>query len=221
MDVLEGLAANFSDTERKEAKEIEARIEEVTKVIVSEKKSLDSNFVRLSQLIDEVRSKKYWLLGNYKTFGDYIADCEKKYGIKHSQLYVGMKVARNLLPTIPEQDLVDMGITRAGLLSKYVENSGTSTIPDEVLAVAKDLTKTANDLDDAVNRKLHNIPSGEKDKWFNLGGFYASEDERQEILDAIAVAKSLDPVVPNTITDWRQLKEAILRLAREFRSSYP
>ena len=220
MDALEGLANNFSPTERAQAKELEEKIKNITKVIVGEKQSLESNFVRLSQLIDEVRSKKYWLLGNYKTFGDYILDCEKKYGIKHSQLYVGMKVARNLLPSMEEKELVEIGITKAGMLSKYVEQSGNRTIPDNVLGVARDPKKTSTQLDQAVNDSLHNVVSTEKNSWYNLGGFYVTEEERKELEDAVQLAKSIDPVIPNSIPLWQQQKEAYLRLAQEFIGSW-
>jgi hypothetical protein len=219
MDALEVLAQNFTTEEKREARELESKIEEVTRVIISEKKSLDSNFVRLSQLIDEVRSKKYWLLGNYRTFGDYLLDCEKKFGVGHSQLYVGMKVARNLLPSMTEKELVDIGITKAGVLSKYVEQSGSSTIPDEVMAMAKDSKKSTIELDAAVNQKLNNVTSSQG-KWVNLGGFYAEEEEQKELNEALELAKSIDPVIPNDIPVWRQTKECYLRLSREFISTW-
>ena len=219
MDSLQGLIESFSPEEKKEAEDIETKIQAVTHTILSEKNSLDSNFVRLSQLIDEVRAKKYWLLGNYKTFGDYLTDCEKKYGIKHSQLYVGMKVARNLLPTVAEKDLVEIGITKAGVLSKYVEQSGNSQIPEDLFTLAMSDAKT-EELDAAVNIKLNNVVQSEKGKWLALGGFYATEDEQAEMSDALQLAKSIDPIIPNNIPDWQQNKEAHLRLAREFIGSY-
>ena len=150
---------------------------------------------------------------NYKTFGDYLADCEKKYGIKHSQLYVGMKVARNLLPSVSESDLVQIGITKAGVLSKYVEQSGNKNIPGDIMTIAREQKTEA--LDDAVNRRLNNVPQTDKGKWFTVG-FYAFEEEAEELRQAIEVAKSIDPVIPNNIPEWQQNKEAMLRLAREF-----
>ena len=74
MDAIEGIISSFSPQEKEEAQKIEVRIQEVSGAIKADKERLESNFVRLSQLIDEVRAKKYWLLGNYKTFGDYLAD---------------------------------------------------------------------------------------------------------------------------------------------------
>lgn len=218
MNAVDGLAQSFSDQDRAEAKHIEHKISEITKVILAEKQSLDSNFVKLSQLIDEVRRKKYWLLGNYKTFGDYLTDCEKRFQIGHSQLYVGMKIVRNLLPSVSEEELVGIGISKAGVLSKYVEQSGQSVIPEDILEAAK--TKKTDELDGLVNSRLHNVMPEQQGKWLALGGFYADEDEKQEILQAWELAKSIDPVIPNSIPSWRQLKEAQLRLAREFLSSW-
>ncbi len=220
MDALQGVVQTFSDQEKQEAKRIQDQIETVAGSIKDHKSQLEKNFVQLSKLIDEVRSKKYWLLGNYKTFGDYLEDCEKKYGIKHSQLYVGMKVARNLLPSVPEKDLVSMGISKAGVLSKYVEQSGNKWIPDDILNLAKDPSSKTEDLDNVVNCKLHNIMPEEKGKWFSIGGFYADADEMQEIQDALEKARGIDPVVPNNIPEWQQTKEAVLRLAREFLGSW-
>jgi len=219
MDVLEGIANSFSDKERKEAAELESKKDQIIKVIVRERESLDRNFVKLAQIINEVRQKKYWLLGNYKNFGEYLAGCETKFGVGHSQIYVGMKIVRNLLPALAGEDLVNMGITKAGVLSKFVEQSGQTSIPDDILQIAKDPDKKTEDLEIAVNAKLHNVPL-EKGTWINLGGFFCTEEEKQEINDALELAGSIDPVVPNNIPAWQQHREKVLRLAREFLGSY-
>ena len=220
MNVLEGVAESFSPEEKQKAVEIQNRIYYISGNIRAHKEMLESNFVELAQLIDEVRSKKYWLLGEYKSFGDYLEDCEKKYGIKHSQLYVGMKVARNLLPSVPQDELVKMGISKAGVLSKYVEQSGNSVIPEDVMTAARDPKVRTEDLDNVVNGKLHNVLPTTKGVWYAPGGFFVDEDERKELQDAEDLAKSLDPVIPNNIPNWQQQKEVALRLAREFIGTY-
>lgn len=218
MNAVDGVAESFSEQEKQEAKKIQQKIEEIVNEILTSKESIDRNFVRVSRLIEEVRQKKYWLLGEYKTFGDYLSDCEKKFGIKHSQLYVGMKVARNLLPSIPEKDLVEIGISKAGVLSKYVEQSGQTQIPQDIIDAAK--TKKTEELDGMVNARLHNVIPEEKGNWFSIGGFFATEDERQEILDALEIAGNIDPLVPKTIPQWQRTKECCLRMAREFIGTY-
>lgn len=218
MDALKGLASSFTPEEKKEAKELEHKIEDITKIILHEKKSLDSNFVVLSTFINTVRQKKYWLLGDFRTFGDYLESVEKKFQVGKSQLYVYMTTTRNLLPSMAEEDIVDIGISKAKVLSKYVEQSG-QTVPDDLLAAAKDQTQTVEQLDATVNAKLHNVPQ-DKGKWLSLGGFFADEDERKEILDAVELAKSIDPVIQSSLPQWQQIKEAYLRMAREFIGTY-
>jgi hypothetical protein len=215
MDVLEGIAKSFSSEERKEAHELEEKKEHLIKAIVAEKTNMEMNFVRLSKIINEIRQKKYWLLTSYKNFGEYLANCEDKFGVGHSQLYVGMKIVRNL-PDIPDEELVAMGITKAGVLSKYVEQSG-QMVPDDILDTAK--TKKADELQAMVNSRLHNVLP-ENGTWLNFGGFFCSEDEKKEIQQALMVAGNVDPVVPNNIPNWQQLKEKTLRLCREFLGTY-
>lgn len=215
MDALQGILSSFTPEEKAEAKTLQEKIDQITETINREKKSLESNFVTLSSYINEVRSKKYWLLSSFKTFGDYLESIEKKFQVGKSQLYVYMNTTRNLLPSMGEQDLVDIGISKAKVLSKYVEQSGQSTIPDDILDTAKDKSQTVEQLDAAVNARLHNV-TPDKGQWMTLGGFFVTEDERKEITDAVELARSIDPVIPNTIPHWQQLKEAYLRLAREF-----
>lgn len=214
MDALQGIANSFTPEEKTEAKNLQTKIEEITEIINKEKKSLESNFVTLSTYINEVRTKKYWLLGNFKSFGDYLESVEKKFNVGKSQLYVYMTTTRNLLPSMSETDLIEIGISKAKVLSKYVEQSG-QPVPDDIILSAKDSSKTVDQLDAEVNAKLHNVIP-EKGKWFSLGGFFVDEDERKELLDAIELAKSIDPVISNAIPQWMQLKEAYLRMSREF-----
>lgn len=215
MNAIEGVVMTFTPEEKAEAESIQKDIEVITKTILAEKQSLESNFVKLSQKIDLVRRKKYWLLGDYKNFGEYIEDCERRFGLKHSQLYVGMKVTRNLLPSVPENDLVEMGISKAGVLSKYVEQSGQQNIPEEILETARNPKKTKDELDAEVNSRLHNVVP-EKGTWRSIPGFFAHDDEWKEIEEAMQLASSIDPVISNSIPMWMQVKEQLLRLSREF-----
>ena len=219
MDALKGIVSSFSDEQKQEAKELETKIEEVTQTIIEQKQGIESNFVKLAQYVNTVRQKKYWLLSSFKSFGDYLESIEKKFNVGKSQLYVYMTAARTLLPSMGEEELVDIGITKAKVLSKYVEQSGQTVIPDEIMAAAKDPAQTVEQLDATVNAKLHNVMP-EKGKWFAIPGFFVDEDERAEILDAMELAKSIDPVVQNNIPHWQQMKEVVLRWAREFMGSY-
>lgn len=219
MDALQNLEKAFTPEQREEAKELTEKIEWVTQDILKQKQGMDSNFVRLSQYINEVRQKKYWLLGKHKSFGEYLESIEQRFNVGKSQLYVYMTATRNLSPTLDEEEIIDIGITKAKVLSKYVEQSGNQTIPDDILQAAKDPKKTAEELDAEVNAKLHNVMP-DKGKWFSLGGCFVDDSERKELQDAMDLARSTDPPIPNNIPHWQQLKEIYLRWAREFIGSY-
>jgi len=215
MDALNIIEKAFTEEEKKEALELEQDIEETVLTINEQKQGIDKNFVRLSQYINKVRQKKYWLLTKHKSFGDYLEAIEQRFNVGKSQLYVYMTTTRNLMPSLGEEELVDIGITKAKVLSKYIEQSGQQVIPDDILTSAKDPSTTAERLDAEVNAKLHNVMP-ENGKWFSISGFFVDESERSEITDAMELAKSIDPIIPNNIPHWQQTKEIVLRWAREF-----
>jgi hypothetical protein len=213
------LIESFSPEDKMEAKKIEEQIDSATNTILTATKTLASNYARLGSLLNTVRSKKYWLL-NYKSFGEYIKWIEKKYDIGHSQLYLGISIAQNLTPLLSEEVLCDIGITKASVLSKYAEQSGVREIPEDLMALATDPKKKVDELRGECALKLHNILPEEKGRWHDLGGFYALDDEWREWTQAIEVSKSVDPAIPHDQPEWLQLKQAAIRLAQEFLSTY-
>jgi hypothetical protein len=54
MDAIKGIASSFSKEEMLEAQQLEEKIQEVTRTIIAQKKSIENNFVRLSKLIKKV-----------------------------------------------------------------------------------------------------------------------------------------------------------------------
>jgi hypothetical protein len=210
------LIESFSSEDKVEAKKVEEQIDSATSTILSATRTLASNYARLGSLLNQVRERKFWLLGNYKSFGEYIKFVEKKYDIGHSQLYLGISIAQNLSPLLSEDTLCEIGITKAGVLSKYAEQSGVSTIPEDLMALATDPKKKVDELRGECALKLHNILPEEKGRWRDVGGFFASDEEWREWTQAIEIAKSVDPAIPHDQPEWLQLKQAALRLAQEF-----
>ena len=90
------LIESFTNEDKVEAKKVEEQIDSATSTIISATRTLASNYARLGSLLNTVRERKFWLLGSYKSFGEYIKHVEKKYDIGHSQLYLGISIAQNL-----------------------------------------------------------------------------------------------------------------------------
>ena len=214
------LIESFTQEDKVEAKKVEEQIDTATSTIITATRTLASNYARLGSLLNQVRERKFWLLGSYKSFGEYIKFVEKKYDIGHSQLYLGISIAQNLSPLISEEVLCEIGITKAGVLSKYAEQSGVSTMPEDLMALATDPKKKVEELKGECALKLHNILPEEKGRWRDVGGFFASDEEWREWTQAIEIAKSVDPAIPHDQPEWLQLKQACTRLAQEFSGTY-
>ena len=216
MDSQSLIIESFSAEEKLEAKKLEEDIDSATGVILAATRTLASNYARLGSLLHCVRAKKYWLLGNYRSFGDYVKFVAKKYDIGHSQLYFGISIAQNLTPLLSEESLCNIGITKASVLSKYAEQSGVLSLPEDLLAMAKDPKTKTEELRGATALRLHQVLPEEVGHWFSFGGAFLLDDEKKTWLKALEIAKAVDPAIPHTYPEWLQLKEAILRLAQEF-----
>lgn len=216
------LIGTFSPEEIEESKEMAEKIHCTLVDIHAATKSLSDNWARLGTHLARVRSKKYWmLLGDFRSFGDYLKFIEEEYNVGHSQLYLGISIARNLVPILGEEVLCDIGITKAGVLSKYVEQSGSSYIPPDLLEIATNPKKETSELKGECALKLHQVLPEEVGRWWDMGGgFFVLDDEKKEILEALEIAKNIDPVVAKDQPEWAQNKEAWLRLAREFKGTY-
>jgi hypothetical protein len=211
---------SFTQEEKLEAKKVEEQIDCATSTIITATRTLASNYARLGSLLNTVRERKFWLLGSYKSFGEYIKYVEKKYDIGHSQLYLGISIAQNLSPLLSEDMLCEIGITKASVLSKYAEQSGVSTIPEDLMALATDPKKKVDELRGECALKLHNILPEEKGQWHDLGGAFFSSEEWKEWTQAIEIAKSVDPAIPHDQPEWLQLKQAVIRISQEFSGTY-
>jgi hypothetical protein len=200
------------------ASQIRREIEQVAAAIKTNEQVLDSNWVYLGCLTHKVRTNKYWQNYGHRSFGAYIATLAPKVEKERSQIYLYTTVAEKLLPQISENDLVNMGATKANELKKYVVESG-KLVPQELIDLALNPNKKIDEVKAAVADSLNRTPET-KGKWFEIKGFYVSEEEQILLEDTLELAKNIDPVIPHDIPDHVQRKEAVLRLAMEFQSTY-
>lgn len=175
---------------------------------------LAANYARLGAVLFDIRRNQYWDKWGYLSFGSYIRELADRVQKERSQLYAYIGVAEKLLPEVDEHTLVAIGITKAGELKRFVSQSGRR-IPEKLLQVALDDKRTAKELRAAVLEELHQAPDP-AGKYYEIGGFFCTPDEKAEIDLSIRIAKGLDPAIPNNIPEHMQMKEVMLRWAREF-----
>lgn len=201
-----------------DAQKTNEQIDQLASLIQTQERTVSSSWVRLGSLAHKVRQKKYWQVYGHHSFGAFVASLEPKIKRKRSQVYLCITVVETLGSQISENELEEMGISRANELKKYVKQSG-KLVPGTLLQTALDPEKDVDNLRAEVADALHKSPD-EKGKWYDFGGFYVSNDEKLLIDDTVDLAKTTDPVIPHDIPEHAQKKEVMLRFCMEYQSTY-
>lgn len=174
---------------------------------------LEAGYAKLAFLLQDVHEKRYWM-GTYESFGGFLSHLSERFNLKKSQLYNYLSAARELGGTVTESQLNQMGISKALALREAKLASGS--VPENVLTAALDPKVTVKD----VKRMLFEaavVQKPEDGRWFDLDfSCYLTPEEHQEIMDAANAARHIDPPISETLKDFMQRKEILLRFAREF-----
>lgn len=210
--------AELSQEEILEAQETNQEIEKIASQIQTFERTIASSWVRIGSLSLKIRQKKYWQVYGHHSFGSFVASLEPKINRERSQVYLCIGVVETLSSQIDEDKLEEMGISKANELKKYAKESG-KLVPEELLKSALDSKKNVKVLRAEIADALHKTLD-EKGTWYDFGGFYVTEDEKQLIEDTIELAKSIDPVILHDIPDHCQRKEVLLRWCMEFQACY-
>ncbi len=179
--------------------------------------TLGRKFVQLGVALLEVRSNKYWETWGHASFGAFIDTVTAKLDRGRAQLYGYIQISERLLPSIGEDQLVEMGISKASELARVV--SAGKVIPPALFAKAIDGDVKVSELKAAVGAEL-NQERPENGQWRDVGGFYATKEEWEEIQRGYDIAARVDPVIAGTTPDWARRKEIQQRLTREFLATY-
>lgn len=205
---------------RATSKEIDVTLGEIAR----NEHDLAYNWVRLGELLLRVRSKQFWLLWadeqgqSFKSFSTYIQSLHGRVHKGRTQLYHCVGVAEKLLPFVSAEQLQAMGISKATVLKEAVAQTGRR--PSEtMIAKAVDPDVDIEELEATVFEEQHVKPE-KKQRYWKLGGFYVTPDEKKEIEHAFDIARRTDPVIPKSTAEWAVLKEIMQRFAREYLATY-
>ena len=184
---------------------------------------LEEGYAQFASVLLDVQENLYWQLLDIDgapcpSWGAYIAHIVEKFHMGKAQLYHKIAVCRQLKGVVAEKDLTDMGISKASVLADV--HRATGKVTAEAVAAAKRDGVTVKDLKTALAQESH-LPEQESGEWLDLNmAFYVNAEEKATIQDAIQAARQMDPPVSNTIKDFQQRKEIMIRLASEFLSTY-
>lgn len=205
--------------EKKLAKEIHGKIVDLISSVRDKEAELDRSYISLGKYVLQMQVDTLWLSLGYESWKSYFSFLQDLFGKGRTQLYSYVSTARVLLPSVDENDLMEMGVSKAQELKKAVELTGKSPSP-EIIQKGIDPKVTKSDFRQAVLNDFHIVDHNEKGTWVDLGGCYMTPDEKEEFFRSVDLAKKTDPTVPHTLPAHVQFKEVLLRFAREYWSSY-
>jgi len=173
--------------------------------------------IELGIVLTEIQKSRAWLLTGCKTLDEYIKSCEEKFGRGRSALYNYRNIAEYLLPTVPEEDLIAIGVTKAQALASFVKKKRRPPT-DKLLSDAKNPKVGIEEFRATIAEATHDKP--EKGTWYEFGGAFVTPEEKEEFERGFASAATTDPALPTDVPDWLARKLVLQRLIAEFFSAY-
>lgn len=196
-----------------EVQKIGQEIEALIDTIASQAQSLETNYVRLGSLLLTIRNDRLWVEWGHHSFGSYIQSIRGRIGTGRTQIYQTLSVVDRLLPIVGEESLQQIGKSKANELCRMVKNGNRPS--DDLIAKARDPQVTIETIRELAFAEMHGEPPPQGTHYY-LCGFYVTPDERKEIDQAFEVAKLTDPCIANDVPETIQVKEALLRMCREY-----
>jgi hypothetical protein len=198
------------------AEDINEQIEQVVISLRYQRDQIEYSVAKLGSLMLKVQEHKLWEKLGHRSWGSYVQSVQEKLQMGRTQIFQYISVAKALLPVMTEEELGNIGITKAIELKRFQNLTGKKPTP-ELVAHAKHSSMA--ELKARVFLETHGVPM-EQERYFDFGGCYLSDGEREEIERAFMAACLVDPPIPEGTSDVPKKKEIMLRLAREFLSTW-
>lgn len=202
------------------AEQVQQELNRYLDQIKEQRSLLNSNFVKVGCLLSRVRSEKLWIELGYKSFGAYLKTVEEKLDLSRNHLYLYMGVSEDLLDVVGEKNLIDMGVVRARDLRKAMKLSGKEP-SDELVAKALDKRVKGAEFESAVQTEYNFDSKLDTDMtWYSMGGFFATDGEREELDRAIKCATLTDPILSKEASEQAKVKDVVLKWVRDYLSAW-
>lgn len=226
-----------------DAKKVSEEIDVLVGQICSHELRLAGSYARLGSKLREVKVKQYWQAYGYDRFSSYLEMIREKIDRRRSQVYAILSVAEALLPYMSEDQLEEIGITKAHELRRLVKEGGNLNAyinieiddpqkgmridqrePDVCLTTVQLMDYaarpdvTAVRLRAAVNSVLH-VHEGPLGTWVDFGGAYLTTEEKKEMEQFWVLGERL--FRPNDESPEHEVrKQTMLNAARECTSTW-
>lgn len=211
-------AVGFTEEQKQQAHHVQSAINALLAENRGHEADLERNFVQLGTELATVRADRLWRAWEFTNFSAYMKSLDSR-----TKAYRSLGIARDLLPHISKEDLLLIGISKAGVLRSMVK--GGKPITQELIALARD--KTKQELEGAVDKELGLTDESDETAgpWFSFGGAHMQEPERTEFLHTVNVVIRAADLGGEEIASWQETpslrkKQIMQVLCAEFRSTY-
>lgn len=177
---------------------------------------LHRNFLEIGVAMLAVQRAKAWIV-RARSWDSYVMDCGKRFGRGRSSLYGYTSVAERLLPHMPAEQLIEMGISKAQPLAQYARHHD-GRLPIDLVESAINPKVGADDFRAEVAKLQHGTE--DKGAWYEIPGFFVTPEEKEEIERGFVRATEVEPL-PEDCPEWLKNKIIVQRLVAEFLSTYP
>jgi len=195
------------------------QIDSLIQKLLSAEFGLDHGYAKLGLLLTEVSEQELWREAGYKSFDTYLELLSDKYHRGRTQLYHYYSSVREMRPYLTEGQMNEMGISKLGVLKKATKELGFPPNND-VIETALDPKKTVSDVRKAVAQNHKLTQEEQTGTWFDLGGFFVTDEEKLVIKSAFEAAWRTDPVIQKTVKEQIRTKEGLFRLCMEYLGSH-
>lgn len=208
----------FTKQDESRAKELQSEIEKALENAKESYARLMRSFARLGNVLLEVRSKYFWRLYGYDTWGAYMASIETQAKKSHTQLHSYITVAEKLNPYLEENQIETMGISKAMELARIPKFFGVAP-SKELIEYAINSDITTSELRGEIYKK-YQLSEEDKGKYFDLGPVLVTPEQKALILKVFDLAPKVDPPFDISWPDMVIKTQTILRMCEECESSW-
>lgn len=192
-------------------------VEELVKRLSAAEELLEKGYAKLGFLLEGVAEQRHWI-GSYDSFGDFLTHISETYNVGKSQLYNYRSAVRDLSGAVTEEQLDQMGISKA-LALRGAQNA-TGTVPENVLTAALDPTVTVKDVKKLLFEASH-LATPEQGTWRDADfSCYFTDEEWNLVNSAANALRHADPPIDEKLPTFMQRKEILIRASQEVLAAY-
>lgn len=219
--IPEGMILVSSQGEQIAAQEVSIfdQIDSLISKLLAAESNLDHGYAKLGLLLIEVSERELWRDAGYKSFDSYIKEICEKYHRGRTQIYAYFSSVREMRPYLTEGQMNEIGISKLNVLKKATKQLGFPP-NNEVIQTALDPKTTVSDVRKQIAQEHRLTEEEQQGAWFDLGGFFVTQEEKLVLNEALQAAWRTDPVIQSTIKPEIRTKEALLRWAMEYLSTH-